>query len=505
VLLVGSFHGHAGQYQSIQSALKAAAPGDWILVAPGDYHESADLTNPPKSFEHGGFGGVYITTPNLHLRGMSRTGVVVDGTKPGSSTCSADPKAQQFGAKDQDGKAAGRNGILVWKADGVSVENLTACNFLGGADDSGNQVWWNGGADTATIGLHGYTGRYLTTTSTYFGREETSAQYGIFSSDAQGPGLWDQVYASNFNDSGMYVGACMQVCDVTINHAWMQYSALGYSGTNSGGAIVIQNSEFDHNQDGFDTNSQINGDPPSPQNGACPNHGISPITHTHSCWVFMHNNVHDNNNPNAPRAGNASNGPLGTGMTVSGGRNNTIMDNTFSNNGAWGILFAPFPDSGKPDLKQTCSGTGGTQIPGLGCVYEAYGNALLHNTFSHNGFFGNRSNTDYAQIVLTPGKPRNCYRSNTAPSGSSPVDLARTQPTCDSTPSKATGAGDLLNQALCDTGFGKCPADAHYPATTGVVMHPLPTGLPTMPNPCDGVPANPWCTNGSPVSGAAGP
>ena len=32
--------------------------GDWILVAPGDYHESADLTNPPASFEHGAFGGV---------------------------------------------------------------------------------------------------------------------------------------------------------------------------------------------------------------------------------------------------------------------------------------------------------------------------------------------------------------------------------------------------------------------------------------------------------------
>src|SRR5579864_3753520 len=44
VLLVGTFAGHAGRYQTIQSAVNAARAGDWILVAPGDYHESADLT-----------------------------------------------------------------------------------------------------------------------------------------------------------------------------------------------------------------------------------------------------------------------------------------------------------------------------------------------------------------------------------------------------------------------------------------------------------------------------
>ena len=42
VLLVGTFHGHAGGYKTIQSAVDAARPGDWILVAPGDYHEAAD-------------------------------------------------------------------------------------------------------------------------------------------------------------------------------------------------------------------------------------------------------------------------------------------------------------------------------------------------------------------------------------------------------------------------------------------------------------------------------
>ena len=53
--------------------------------------------------------------------------------------------------------------------------------------------------------------------------------------------------------------------------------------------MVIKDSQFDNNKDGFDTNSQ-NGDNPPPQDGSCPHGGISPITHTTSCWVFMHNN-----------------------------------------------------------------------------------------------------------------------------------------------------------------------------------------------------------------------
>jgi hypothetical protein len=64
----------------------------------------------------------------------------------------------------------------------------------------------------------------------------------------------------------------------------------------------------------------------------------------------------------------------------------------------------------------------------------------------------------------------------------------------------ANSGGPLLGQVLCDTGFGTCPPGAHYPKTTGVVMHPLPDSLPTMPNPCAGVPANDWCPEGKPLS-----
>ena len=232
----------------------------------------------------------------------------------------------------------------------------------------------------------------------------------------------------------MYVGACQQVCDVTINHAWMQYSVLGYSGTNSGGAVVIENSEFDHNQDGFDTNTQIGADPPAPQNGACPDNGISPITHTHSCWVFMHNNVHDNNNPNAPKSGTASNGPLGTGMTVSGGSNDTVMDNTFSNNGAWGILFVPFPDSDKPTWVRPAAVPAGPRWPGSAAFTRPTATPCCATRSATTAFSETRRTPTSGRSFSPPASRGTATRRNTAPDRQlTGRTWKQTQPTCDGT------------------------------------------------------------------------
>ena len=175
VLLVGTFHGVTGQFGTIQAAVNAAQPGDWILVAPGDYHEVADAAGVTAAqADAGDYGGVLITTPRLHLRGMNRGTVIVDGTKAGAPhACDSAPQWQNFGPIGPSGAAEGRDGVVVWKADGVTIQNLTACNFLTGTGDSGNEIWWNGGDDSGTIGLTGYAGSYLTATSTYLRGEAT--------------------------------------------------------------------------------------------------------------------------------------------------------------------------------------------------------------------------------------------------------------------------------------------------------------------------------------------
>jgi hypothetical protein len=488
VLLVGTYKGVPGQFASLQAAVNAAKPGDWILIGPGDYKTSSSRHPAGRSDLA---TAILISKRNLHIRGMNRNTVIIDGTRKGPA-CNGKAKYQDFGPGRK-----GLNGILVWKADNVWVQNLTSCNFLGGKGDTGNEIWWNGGDGSGAIGGWGFNGSYLSATSTFFRSEKTAAKYGIFSSNWSG-GTWDQTYARKFNDSGYYIGACQQLCDQTITRAWAEFNALGYSGSNSGGQVVVKNSQFDNNEDGFDTNSQ-NGDNPPPQDGACPNGGTSSITHTHSCWVFMDNYVHDNNNPNVPSSGSAAAGPVGTGMSVSGGRDDTIMHNRFVNNNAWGVIFVPYTDSGT-----SCpGGTVNSPLIGPGtCLWDDYGDALLNNSFSQNGGYHNPTNGQFDQLNFEQ-HPTDCYSGNTDSSGSLSADataLEQKYPSCTGATVNPNINIAFLNEVLCDSQvslppFGCQPGD-HYPRRTKVVMHKLPKHLATMPNPCAGVPANPWCKRG---------
>ena len=181
-------------------------------------------------------------------------------------------------------------------------------------------------------------------------------------------------------------------------------------------------------------------------------------------------------------------------MSISGGRNDTVMNNRFVRNGAWGVILIPFPDSGPP-----C--TGGT-LGSSSCLYDEWGDAILANKFAGNGGLGHPSNGDIAWLNFENGHPTPCFRGNTKPGGgqatTSPSDLQHAHPRCDGSSIPANPNGTFLQEVLCDTGVSlgpgppSCPSGP-YPRRSRVVMHPLPRSLPTMPNPCQGVPANPWC------------
>ena len=398
----------------------------------------------------------------------------------------------------------GLNGIMVWKANNVWVQNLTACNFLHGSGDTGNEIWWNGGhgSKKGGIGGHGFIGSYLNATSTFFKNEKTAAQYGIFSSNWNG-GTWDQTYASNFNDSGYYIGACLQQCNQIVNHAHAPVQRARLLGLELGRHAGRQELRV-RSQPGRVRHQQPERRQPAAAERRLPEgrrRRRSPARRR--CWVFMDNYVHDNNNPNVPATGTAAPGPVGTGMSVSGGRNDTIMHNRFVNNDAWGMIFFAVPGQRQAVHRRHA------ELPLLGkgsCLYDDWGDPVLNNTFTNNGFFGNPTNGDFEQLNLET-HPTNCFAGNTDTRGSAQrggggaaADATRSAPATTVPPNLNL---PFLHEIVCDTGvklppFGCQPGD-HYPRQTKIVMHPLPKGLKTMPNPCKGVPANPWCKRGKPA------
>ena len=417
-------------YTTIQSAVDAAKSGDWILIDAGTYVEK-----------------VMIDTPNLHLRGMDRNMVVVDGQ-------------HMVG-----------NGIEVCAVDNVSIENLTVHDFDRATVDGedGNEIWWNGGDASGKIGLHGWTGSYLTAYSTGL-----LAGYGIFISNSVNGSL-DQVYASGFNDSGLYLGACRD-CQATISHALVENNALGYSGTNSGGHIVVQDSVFQNNSNGVGPNSLNNDDKPPPQDGACDSGSNTSATPTMSstnvdrCTVFKNNMVLDNNNFTTPANSTAKSVPWGNGFVLVGTYGDLIDSNTISGNQSSGLLGFENPDP--------------FPVTATTVYFQLSGNKISNNTFS-----GNATNTDAnaADIVLVGGlfgmrqSTNNCLSGNTL-TKTTPTDLATTYDCSNST--TPNPGGDALNYLLA--------LQAASQARTSMPQ-PAPAPQPSMPDPCMGVPANPLC------------
>jgi hypothetical protein len=417
-------------YTTIQSAVAAAKHGDWVLIDVGVYA-----------------GTVQVTTPHIHIRGMDRNGVVLDGQ-------------HQVG-----------NGIEVYWADGVSIENLTVHDFdrptLDGSD--GNEIWWNGGDGSGVIGLHGWRGRYLTTYSTGL-----LGGYGIFMSNSV-KGSLDHVYASGFNDSGLYLGACRD-CRAKISHALVENNSLGYSGTNSGGHIIIQDSIFRNNSNGVGPNSLNNDDRPPPQDGAC-NSGKNTLptptfssTHIARCTIFRRNVVANNDNFSTPANSTTASIPWGNGFVLIGTYADLFLENSIIGNPSSGLLGFENPDPFPPTMSTV--------------YFQLAGNKVVRNTFSANGTNPDPSAGDITLLGGLFGQQlstNNCLSGNTFTT---------------STPAAIEGTWGCQNSTTPNPGataLGYVLALQAASQARTSVPQPAPGAQPSMPHPCKGVPKNPLC------------
>ncbi|HKB35953.1 MAG TPA: hypothetical protein VKD72_05835, partial [Gemmataceae bacterium] len=118
------------------------------------------------------------------------------------------------------------------------------------------------------------------------------------------------------------------------------------------------------------------------------------------------------------------------------------------------------------------------------------------NSLSGNGFFGNQTNGDLADLSGFHD-PGNCWHGNfhpdASPVTSSPDFLQTTHGTCGMPNQGADPVSALGLQVICATqAFGPMPGCGNYPRPTNVQMLPLPPQT-SMPSPCAGVPNTPWC------------
>jgi nitrous oxidase accessory protein NosD len=226
---------------------------------------------------------VTVETDELTIRGLDRNEVVLDG------------------GFELD------NGIRVVGADGVAIENMTARNY------TNNGFFWTG--------VEGYRGSYLTT--------YRIGDYGVYAFDST-KGLLEHSYASGSPDAGFYVGQCYP-CDAVIDDVVSEHNGLGYSGTNSGGNLLIVNSTFRNNRAGI-----------------VPNSGTYELCYPERDTTIVGNIVHSNNNADTP-AIDVALLAMGNGILPAGGVGNTIERNLVYDHDISGIGLVPFPEEDAND------------------------------------------------------------------------------------------------------------------------------------------------------------
>jgi hypothetical protein len=160
------------------------------------------------------------------------------------------------------------------------------------------------------------------------------------------------------------------------------------------------------------------------------------------------------------------------------------------------VAVSDFPDQETPPPISHCEGgdyLSPPPSPSPLCYYHAFGNEIVGNSFQDNGGYKNPTNGD---IVLYSAEhnPGNCFNGNTDPAGLS-SDPAHIQSPPFNQCGKPNGNTDAqaLGQLGCALQLAPCPPGTHYPQPAAKFKLKMPRRQRTMPNPCKGVPRNPWC------------
>ena len=184
------------------------------------------------------------------------------------------------------------------RAEGVSILNLSAHNFLD------NAFYW-GAADD-------YRASYVTVWNV--------RGYGIYAEDSE-HGILDHDYVSGAADAAYYVGEC-RPCDAKLTHVTSVRSAVGYSGTNATG-VVIRDSLWEGNGAGIVPNSYAN-------------EALPPQAKT----TIVGNTIRRSGRDPVPIHTYLA-GFIGIGIAIAGGNDNVVARNRVVGSERYGVAVFP--------------------------------------------------------------------------------------------------------------------------------------------------------------------
>lgn len=359
---------------------------DGVIEVPGDYETIQAAVDAaavgdlvliaPGTYNE----AVDVVTDNITIRGLDRDGVVLDG---------------EF---ELD------NGIRVLGASGVVVENLTAKNY------TNNGLFW--------IQATGYRASYVTTYRT--------GDYGIYAFDSV-KGQIEFSHTIGSRDAGIYIGQCYP-CDAVVTDVVSSHNGLGYSGTNSGGNLLIVNSDWHNNRVGL-----------------VPNSGSYELCYPERDTTIVGNRVWDNNQPDTS-AIDVALLAQGNGILIAGGIGNTIERNRVDNHFRTGIGLVPFlEDDPNDDLPTEAEWELGcdesrvlpVEVPDGALLWDSYDNIVTGNVVTNSG----EADLAIASAGGDISTFRNCFGGNDF-TISAPLDLEVLAP-CDGAGSGDWAAGDL--------------------------------------------------------------
>jgi nitrous oxidase accessory protein NosD len=283
-----------GDAATITAAVAKAKPGDLILVSPGTYQES-----------------VQISVADVTLRGTDRASVILDE------------------------QVRRPNGIVV-TAPGVTIQNLTVRNatlngvlITGMSDQDGGIAKGSDGYSTLDPAkfppIQGFHVDHVTSYN--------NGLYGIYAFDTQ-YGLIENTFTSGMADSGIYVGQC-KPCNIVVRANVAERNAVGYEGTNASTAMYVIGNRLVGNRVGLTEDSDYQ-------------EGLVPQTDA----IIAGNLIAANNQIDTPEQ---ADGGFGVGVGIAGGTSNTVTKNRIVSNSVAGLIITSQEDLSPKDNQITAN------------------------------------------------------------------------------------------------------------------------------------------------------